>query len=644
AAQSLKAGLGVPLWNPYIFSGMPYVAAMGVGDIYYPTALLRMLLPVDIAMTLGLMLHVLLAGVFMYVFCREIGLGFRASLLGGAVYLMSGPVAGLVSPGHDGKLFLCALLPLMLYLLIRGVRFGDLWAWGALALATGLAVLSPHPQVLQYVLLTLGALGLYLAFAEWNGVRLDRSVAMKRLGIALVMVGIGFLIGAIQYYPFIKYIPLSPRAGGTSLDFAASYSMPPEELVNMYLPEFTGILDAYWGRNNIHLHSEYLGAAVIMLATAAIGARGTAAAMSRSFKRFMLGVLIVSLLWSLGGFTPFFKLVMLLVPGTKYFRAPSAMMFVSAFAVCVFAAIGAERILDGWFSRPFAIVWGAGAGLMALLAVSGGLTNMGTVVASSFGRGSQEVIANSGAVALGGIRALFVVLLALAAVWGANRRMFSARAAGIALIVIVSADLWTVVRRYWRFSPRASELYRSDATIDYLKARRDSARVLTFPVSGDPMLGGDGLMVHGIRQAGGYHSNEIGRYVKLGGRETGWSPLFTNPSLRSLLNIRYLLISRAPDSAITQTFGAGTRLVAGPARNAAGNMVYLYQLPGDNPPAWIATAAVKAPDDAALATLQDPRFNATVQRSVAIVDTSSRTSAPANAAAMPAPSPITAQV
>src|SRR5690349_24444622 len=51
AAQSLKHGLGIPLWNPYIFGGMPYVAAMGVGDIYYPTALMRMLLPVDVAMT-----------------------------------------------------------------------------------------------------------------------------------------------------------------------------------------------------------------------------------------------------------------------------------------------------------------------------------------------------------------------------------------------------------------------------------------------------------------------------------------------------------------------------------------------------------------------------------------------------------------
>ena len=651
AAQSLKAGLGIPLWNPYIFGGMPYVAAMGVGDIYYPTALLRMLLPVDIGMTLGFMLHVMLAGVFTYVFCRAIGLGFRASLVGGAAYMMSGPIAAYVSPGHDGKLFVSALLPIMLFLLLRGVRFGDLWAWGGLALATGLAVLSPHPQLLQYVLLTLGFFGLFLAFAEWNGERLERRVTVQRLGMALAMVGIGFLMGAIQYYPFLGYVALSPRAGGTALEFATSYSMPPEELVNMYLPEFTGILNAYWGRNGIHFHSEYLGAAVLILATAAIGATGKAFALSRSFKIFMLGVLVVSILWALGRFTPFYQLVFLIVPGTKYFRAPSTMMFVSAFAVAIFAAIGAERILSGWFAKAHAIAWGAGAGLVALLGVSGGLTNLATGIANSFAQGgslADAVAANNGALAVGGIRSLFFVLAALTALWGISRGLVAGRVAGIALLAVVAIDLWSVERKYWQFSPRASVLYASDPTIEYLKAQRDAGRVWTLPMSNayayhDPMLFGDGLMVHGVRQVLGYHGNQIGRYDGLTGKGEGYRALL-NPGVRSLLNVRYLMTNVPPDSTLQQTFGADTRLVAGPARSAAGTMVYLYQLPGDNPPAWVASGILKAPDDAALATLLDPRFNATTQRSVAIVDTASQTQASAQPTAIPAPSTVTAQV
>ena len=46
AAASLRSGQGFPLWNPYLFGGMPYVAAMH-GDIFYPTFLLRMVMPTE---------------------------------------------------------------------------------------------------------------------------------------------------------------------------------------------------------------------------------------------------------------------------------------------------------------------------------------------------------------------------------------------------------------------------------------------------------------------------------------------------------------------------------------------------------------------------------------------------------------------
>src|SRR4051812_40692065 len=142
AAQSLKAGQGIPQWNPYLFGGLPYVGAMH-GDIFYPTALLRMLLPTDVGMTWGFIIHLFLAGCFTYGFLRAWGLGFYPALVGGIAYMMSGQVASLVSPGHDGKLFISALFPLTLWLLVRGVRDGHHWVWGLLAITIGLAVLSP---------------------------------------------------------------------------------------------------------------------------------------------------------------------------------------------------------------------------------------------------------------------------------------------------------------------------------------------------------------------------------------------------------------------------------------------------------------------------------------------------------------------
>src|SRR6185436_7452803 len=112
AASTLKATGHFPLWNPYLQGGMPYVAAMH-GDIFYPTFLLRMVMPTDAAVTWGFAMHLFLAGLF----------------AGGLAYMLSGPIAAYASPGHDGKLFVSALLPLALWLLVRGVRDGRRWAW-----------------------------------------------------------------------------------------------------------------------------------------------------------------------------------------------------------------------------------------------------------------------------------------------------------------------------------------------------------------------------------------------------------------------------------------------------------------------------------------------------------------------------------
>ena len=168
AAQHLKSGRGFPQWNPFIEGGLPYVAAMH-GDIFYPTFLLRMIMPTDMAMTWEFPIHLFLCGLFTYLFLRAWNFSFFGALVGGLAYMLGGSIAGYAGPGHDGKLFVSTMLPLALLMLTYGIRDGRIWAWGALAITIGLAVLSPHPQLLQYLLLTAGAFALYVAFANHPG-------------------------------------------------------------------------------------------------------------------------------------------------------------------------------------------------------------------------------------------------------------------------------------------------------------------------------------------------------------------------------------------------------------------------------------------------------------------------------------------
>ncbi|MBK9407110.1 MAG: YfhO family protein [Gemmatimonadetes bacterium] len=593
----------IPQWNPYLFGGMPFVDAMH-GDTFYPTAALRILIGTDAGMTWGLLLHVFLAGLFTFVFLRAIGLSFFAAVVGGVAYQMGGNVAGLVSPGHDGKMFIAALLPLALYFVVRGVRDGRKASWGALAIVVGLAVLSPHPQLLQYMLLVTGAFALFLALGYGSDSTLARRDGVVRLGAALSSVAVGMVIGAIQFWPVKTYEPFSPRAGGKGWEHAVSYSLPPEETLNFMIPQFTGILDKYWGRNGIHFHSEYIGAAVLFLAGLALGAWTL-----RSHKRivwFFLGAFVISLLWAMGGYTPFYSLVYALVPGTKYFRAPSTMLFVVSFCAAVLAAFGSERIVRLENRRRYAIGWIIAAVLIGVLGASGALTNVGVSIAGA--ERADYVMANDGALRVGALRSMLFILMAVGIAFVVSTRRVSRDLGGTLLILLVALDCASVLRQYWQFSEPAEITYASNPVIDYLKKQPGPYRVLSFqtaPSEGvhDPLLNYDGLMVHGIANVLGYHGNELGAYDRLAGKDDGFRQV-ANPNFWRLLNMRYVLTNSPDNIGIKEL-----KQVAGPARDASGSELYLHEIPFETSYAWVTPAMAKADEASVMATVLDPRFD-----------------------------------
>ncbi|MEI6741109.1 MAG: hypothetical protein WCK74_12430 [Gemmatimonadaceae bacterium] len=654
AAKALRTGEGFPQWNPYQFGGMPYVAAMH-GDIFYPTFLLRLILPTDVAMTWGFVLHMMLAGFFTTGFLRAAGVRFQAAVIGGVAYLLSGAVASYASPGHDGKLFVSTLLPAALWALVRGMRDGRRSAWGLLALVVGLAVLSPHPQLLQYMLLTAGAFAVFLAWrpdavlggagsltaasgAPGNGATTAGSstgtitAGWPRLAYALGAVLLGAAIGAIQYLPVKEYVAWSPRAGGKGYDYATSFSFPLEETINSYLPQFSGILDNYWGRNGIHFHSDYIGASVLMLALLAIG--GGVLNRHRRHAWFWLGALLVALFWAWGGNTPFYHLVYAIVPGSKFFRAPSTILYVVAFATSVLAAIGAERVVAGKVTTRYLVAWVGFALLVALVASVGGFTNLAM---SLVAERADAIQANASNVVLGAWRSAAVVVATAVLMLLVSRGTLKAAQAGWLLLATVALDLVSVERHYWRFSARAASLYASDPIIDFLKARPQPARVIALPLSEnmaphDPFLAGDALMDHNVRVVLGYHGNELGRFQELYGKNEGYQSV-ANPNFWALTNAQYFYTN-----ANTVPF-AGATLVAGPVRNAAGTMTYLYQLPGANPVAWVVPLMVKADDPSTKATVLNPNFDV---RRVALFDTAAAIAAqPVNA---PLPEPLAVSV
>ena len=674
AAQSLRSGLGFPQWNPYLFGGLPFVAAMH-GDIFYPTFLLRLVMRTDLAMTWGFIIHMFLAGAFTLGFLRAMRFSSWASAFGALSYMLSGPIASYASPGHDGKLFVSALLPLGLWMLVRAIRDARYWAWGVFALTVGLAVLSPHPQLLQFMLLVSGAFALFLVWQhgldvpsgaadarvvsgeavsdtgaashDAHRVPFDVRFVVTRLGAALAMVFVGAAIGAVQYWPVLGYVNVSPRADGRAYAFASQFSMPPEEMINMYLPQFSGILDSYWGRNGIHLHSEYLGVVVLMLAPLAFGS-----ASRRALARFWLAVAVVSVLWALGEYTPFFHLVYYIIPGTRYFRAPSTMLYVTAFSVCMLSTLGFERVLSRDVSPRFMLRYAAGWGAFAILMLILSATGVFNAFALALGREISSakgfdptgfgnfIEQNKRAVGIGALRSLFSVAITSVALIAFTKQKLKLAPFAALVVVTCAVDFWTISSRYWIFSEPASALYRRDLITDYLREQKQPGRVFVYTKTADyramydPYYGatgfgmGTGFMVHDIRSVTGYQGNAIARYEALAAGNG-----YINPAFWAHENVRWLYTNmEIADTVMTK--------VVGPIQNSAGSNAYLYRMPGDNPYSWVATKVAVLDDTSAGRAVLNSAYN---MRSLAMFDPSSGIKG-APPRALPTPSTITTTV
>jgi hypothetical protein len=87
--DSLRAGR-LPLWSPWIFAGYP-IAAEGQIAAFYPVSLLvSWVLPSFGAVNWLVILHVMLAGVSMYLLARLLGASPFGAWLAGLVYGFSG--------------------------------------------------------------------------------------------------------------------------------------------------------------------------------------------------------------------------------------------------------------------------------------------------------------------------------------------------------------------------------------------------------------------------------------------------------------------------------------------------------------------------------------------------------------------------
>jgi hypothetical protein len=325
----------LPLWDPYLFGGQPYLADVQSG-LLYPINLAAFALVRSFdyhkleILAIG---HYALAGIFAYALGRQLRLGRCGAFVAGIVWEGSGVLVAHL--GHYNLVAVAVWIPLILALLQPALAGGSVLWCAAAAVALATSTLAGHTQLSLYVglLLLIYAAGYALAVRSW----------LAPLRSLAVVAGWSVLMCLVQLWPSFELTRLSVRADLTYED-AVAFSLLPQKLVLFLIPHYYGRTpDSYWGPPS--LTENYLYVGILPLALAALALVATRDWRARVFAV----VAALGLLLSFADWTPLHGWLFVFGPGFDKVRAPGRFLVYVDFGLAMLAGIGADVL-----ARPLA--------------------------------------------------------------------------------------------------------------------------------------------------------------------------------------------------------------------------------------------------------------------------------------------------
>jgi hypothetical protein len=203
--DSILSFLQLPLWNPYLWSGMANLAHP-LSHTFHPTVFLSLLLPAHKAFNLSLLLAFFFSSSFMFLLMRELGQDNGVALISSVVYAFNEfTLDRLGSPSGPGieYLYSYSIVPLSLALLLRAFKTRRYFY----AILSGLSlafVMNGNPNLLYYTILLCLVLLAYVVVTSplRSGIRF--KIAALLIGLVVLV-----LVNSIELIPFFEFQQLS---------------------------------------------------------------------------------------------------------------------------------------------------------------------------------------------------------------------------------------------------------------------------------------------------------------------------------------------------------------------------------------------------------------------------------------------------
>jgi hypothetical protein len=577
AAAELSQGR-LPLWNPTLYAGAPFIGDIQAGFFYPPNLLLSLANPNFAYTTLQTLAvgHLYWAGLGMYVLLRTLRwpaqpVSRPAALFAAVTLAFADPL--LIHLGNLNLIAVLSWLPWVLAAFVRGLE-GERWRWAGIAgvlLATG--SYAGHAQSTLYIGLALVVLTIgWTATVFWETRRARWQPAAMLLLTGLV----GMLLTAPILLPALELTRHAVRSDFTYQDTVAYSLAPTQALAGLVTPSLFGRGPALHWSLWERVELPYLGVPALILAVA-----GVALALPTQRRRLWmwLGLAVFGLIVALGIYTVVHGWLTLLLPMFDQFRAPARALILWAVGMSVVAAVGFDAIaVQMARSRFLTGFLASGAALLGLSVVIG-YTLLFVTQADT----TAFLRASLAALALALAFCSWLGSWALIAARQHRRLSFSAFSGlmiALLFVELAAAGAYTDISE-----SDPTQGFQHDAVIAFLRSDPDYFRIDTR-TDLEGVWQPDTAALAGLQDVGGVANPLALRsygdfWEATGGRAT---------RQYDLLNVKYVLVKEGtplPEGKFTKAFG--------PAQG-----IEIYENRDFLPRAWL------APADADLTNLQPP--------------------------------------
>ena len=377
----------IPFWNPFVFSGMPFLADLQIAVFYPFNFVLTLFVKNDklsaLAIQNSIIIHYLLTSVFTFYLAKHFKLSGLFSLLFALMFTYSSYM--MVHMIHMPLVEAATWFPLFFLLWLRFIETNKYYYTLLAGIVMAICILAGYPQVPFFNFFFIGVYSLFVSYDLYKSGNLKKGIIIL-LGLAVTVL-ITFGLSAFQLLPTLEFIGLSNRAS-FDYNFAKQGSMHIYDYITLIIPKYFGVWSGnekitdlkYWSNHQegpwmFSVSNVFVSVLVIVLFYPSV---------KYFFKEkkhitlayFSLFIIAFSFLFSLGGNFFFHKLMYDFVPFFSRFRNPAHIVYIMMMAVLLLTMIGTDGIIkddkqNEYFSKKYLITIGSVILLLFFVTFSG---------------------------------------------------------------------------------------------------------------------------------------------------------------------------------------------------------------------------------------------------------------------------------